>query len=102
LAWKKNKKVEGKSYNFGLFQTISLFYLLIFRIHVISPVDWRRDHFGIVDMISDTVLEDVGSSQERWKIARQASFMADQEGIVFAVATSSANQLVSPERLGEW
>jgi hypothetical protein len=53
-------------------------------------------------MISDTVLEDVGSSQEPWKIARKASFMADQEGIVFAVATSSANQLVSPERLGEW
>lgn len=56
-------------------------------------------------MIFNTVLEDVGSSQELWKIARRkAIFMAYQEGLAFtAVATaSSANQLVTPERLCAW
>lgn len=68
-------------------------------------MDRRRDHFGTVGMIFNTVLEDVGSSQELWKIARRkAIFMAYQEGLAFtAVATaSSANQLVTPERLCAW
>ncbi|KAJ6186170.1 hypothetical protein N7519_007471 [Penicillium mononematosum] len=51
-------------------------------------------------MVSTTVLEDVGSSQEPWKIVHKASFMADQKGIAFAAVTiSSANQLVTPEHL---